>query len=367
MKTVFLTDKMNFSGGRKLFLEYADHLRRQGHQVDILVIERRGGLKDFTDVTQVDAFDYRNIPECDCIVAMTPREVRKAWEAKRGKVVHFCQGFEITDLEQRLSGDVLPPRFQGSGPYHALRLWRKKLSWRKKLQRVNKVYQLPTTLITVSKHLKEVLEKRYNREVHLCVNGVHDEFFYPEKEKKIKPFGKENPLKIINIGPYEVTFKGIPTTFSAVKELKKQNLPISFTRVTPKKHPDEIDSPLVDTFHEHLPQDELGKQLRAHDVYISNSTEGEGFGLPAMEALRSGALCVLSEISSYRNFSPREDFCLFVPEGGDKATVDAVKKILTMDPDEFEKTRKNALEVASDYSHEKACCRFEEILQNEFE
>jgi alpha-1,3-rhamnosyl/mannosyltransferase len=49
------------------------------------------------------------------------------------------------------------------------------------------------------------------------------------------------------------------------------------------------------------------------DIFISSSLEGEGFGLPAMEALASGIPSILTEISSYLNFDEKKDFAYFVP------------------------------------------------------
>jgi glycosyltransferase involved in cell wall biosynthesis len=99
-------------------------------------------------------------------------------------------------------------------------------------------------------------------------------------------------------------------------------------------------------------------------VYISNSTEGEGFGLPAMEALSCGLLCILSSISSCLSFSDRRDFCFFVPERDPTATSAVLKEIIRSPSEKFVDIRKNALEISAHYSHEKACKNFEKILEN---
>lgn len=365
MRLVFLSDNMNFSGGRKLLFDYAIYLRSVGHEVDVLVQRRKGGLKDYLPVTVVPDYSAANIPDCDLVVAMTPREVAQAWKAAPDRVVHFCQGFEITDLAQRLTGEVLPPRFQGRGLWHSLRLARKKLSWRRKLARIDRVYRFPTRLITVSKHLKDELERRYGRPVALVVNGIDNGRFFPDPEWIHEEFGPSRLLRVINIGPKDVTFKGIDTTFKAIESAKNDGLPIEFIRVSPKPMAGEKDDPLVDVFHESLTQDELGEAIRRADVYISNSTEGEGFGLPAMEALSCGAVCVLSSISSYKNFAAeRSDYCLFVNEGDATGTVAALKKIINMSPADFAAIRAAAIEVSVDYAMDKACARFEKTLKD---
>jgi glycosyltransferase involved in cell wall biosynthesis len=368
MKLVFLSDNMNFSGGRKLLFEYAVYLRSRGHDVNVLVQEKRGALSDMLEVTIVPDFSPDSIPECNLIVATTPREVRQAYESKKGEVIHFCQGFEITDLEQRLSGAVLPPRYQGNGILNKLKVAEKKRSWRKKLKRTDEVYRLPTHLVAVSRHLRDELEERYGRTVHLCENGIRRDIYHPPGNFSWQTFSRTTPLKIINIGPYKVTFKGIRTTIEAVRVLKSEGLPVHFIRVAPVILDEERNEPAVDEFYENIPSDKLAELLRSCHVYISNSTEGEGFGLPALEALSSGLIAVLSSISSYRNFAAGTgetgNFCYFVPEGDSTATAESVRKIISAPEEEICELRENALTVAKSFSFDKSCSEFEKILEN---
>jgi glycosyltransferase involved in cell wall biosynthesis len=62
-----------------------------------------------------------------------------------------------------------------------------------------------------------------------------------------------------------------------------------------------------------LREKEMVELYRNTDIFISSSLEGEGFGLPAMEALACGVPSILTEISSYKNFCGKMDFTYFVP------------------------------------------------------
>jgi hypothetical protein len=365
---VFLTDSLSFSGGRKLLLERAAYLRSlSGWDVSVLVQEPTGPLEGIVDVEVVRDFSPSSIPECDVVVATTPREVEDAWRAGRGEVVHFCQGFEITDLEQRVAGRVVPPRYSGTGLFAAARLTRKRFSWKRKIKRIDSAYRLPTVLVAVSRHLAEELALRYGREVALCENGVDLSVFHPPDDPpEWGGFSAENPLRIINVAPGKVTFKGVGTTLRAVALLKERGAPVRFIRVAPVVTAAERADSAVDEFHESVPQEKLAELLRSSHVYISNSTEGEGFGLPALEALASGVVSVLSSISSYRNFAEKEDgekFCLFVPEGDAEATASVVENALAISPEEIRGLRRRALSVASRLSLEKSNARFAEILE----
>ena len=363
MHFVFLSDNMKFSGGRKLHFEYATFLRTRGDVVDVLVQDEVGALAGSIDVTLVPDFSPASIPECDVIIATTPREVQFAFDSKRGDVVHFCQGFEITDLQQRVNGEVVPLRFQDGGLLCKIKLALKKRSWKKKIARIEKVYRLPTKLVTVSKHLKEELEELYKREVALCLNGIHKEYFYPKESFVWGKFTEEQPLKIINIGPMKVTFKGIKTTLKAIEVLKEEGYPIEFIRVAPVITAAERENSLIDKCYENISPEKLGDVIRGSHLYISNSTEGEGFGLPALEAISSGLIAVLSSICSYKNFSENSDFCYFVPEHDVDATVEAVKNILSSTTEEICELRRKSLSASDEFSFEKSCRIFEQIIK----
>ena len=353
---------MNFSGGRKIFFEYAKFLRNKGHNVAVLCKNKKGALIDFIKVDFVKEFNAETIPKCDLIVATTPNDVKSAVESKIAHVVHFCQGYEISVFEQRIYDNIIPPRFMGNSLLKKLRLWRKKKSWKKKIAKLNKIYSLDTTLITVSKHLKEKLESRYTKKVYVCRNGVHHKFFYPNKDWEAPKINLNQPLKVASIGSYGVSCKGLPVTFQAIDIIKKHGIPVHFIRITPKACKEDYNSDIVDIVHEQVNHETLGNILRECDVYISNSSEGEGFGLPAMEALSCGLIAVFSEISSYINFSDAKDFCLFVPENDTDSTVKAIKKILSYSPEEWNLQRERGLKTAAAFSHDKACQNFETIL-----
>jgi len=353
---------MKFTGGTKLLFEYASYLRNAGHRTDVLVKHKTGTLKDSIDVTIVPDFISEFIPECDLVIATTPRDLRQAWDSKKNKVVNFCQGFQITELEQRIQGYNIPLRFQKKGIVNKLRLIRKKISWQKKIKRIDKLYKLPIPMITVAKPLQKILEQRYNRKVDLCVNGVSKKYFFSAIEKAEIKITADRPLRIISVGPFDVSVKGISITLDAIKKLKSIGVPIHFTRIAPEFIDVEKKDPCVDEFFENVSSQKMGEIMRSSDVYISNSFAAEGFGLPAIEALSCGLICILNSIPSYKSFSDRDGFCYFLDENNVDKTVKAIQKIVQLSKSDMNIIHNNALEVASNFSLDKACQSFEQIL-----
>ncbi len=364
MKIVFLSQHMKFSGGRRLHFDYAKHLISEGHDVSVLVIKDVGELKGYLPVMTVPSFDGRHIPECDLIVATTPKDVKVALKSGRGKVVHFCQGYDNIDMEKRINENIIPPRYQGSGLMHRIILFRKKIQWRKTLREWEGIYRLPTYFISISSHLQDELEKRYGRPAPLCRNGIDLKIFYPEKDRPCRNFSDSSPMRIINIGPYDVTYKGIQTTLEAVKKAKDAGMNIDFMRIAPIASSAEAALNPSYPIKIGVPQDEFCTTIRSCDVYISNSTDREGFGLPAMEAMASGLVPILSDINCYRSFSGCSDHCIFVPEGDSEATFKAIERLYRMNPPEFQSMREKSISVSNDFSFDKACARFEELLKS---
>lgn len=369
MKFVFLADNLKFSGGRKTFLELASFLKQQGEEVSLLTLNPAGELSNiFPDFSVRKSFSPDQIPECDFIVATTPDEVLAGFSSgkARKKVVHLCQGFEVEDFEERIQGKIIPSRYQGNGILKKLIYTKKKLEWKRRIAELDKIYSLDTLLIVISQHLKNAIEKRYSRRTELCRYGVKKQFFFPSSKPIRNTFSKDSPCKIINIGPVAVTFKGIPDTLTAIRILKEKGSPIHFIRVSPdeKKDEDIAAAQIIDEYHKGLSPEQLGELLRSCDIYISNSLEGEGFGLPAMEAMSCGLICVLSSISSYLDFDPTHDYAIFVPERMPEATADAVEKILSMPFNEKQNIVRRAIEVSEKYPFERTLEQMRDIILN---
>ncbi len=365
LRIAVMTDTTQFSGGRVWLFQYANYLRERGHDVQVYALRDDGDLKEMAQAKVLERFDRQSLPEVDLFLLSVPRLIDDVMASRRGRVVLFCQGTQVIDLEQRIAQatENVPAIVNLLRPP-----WQRVARWKRRVKKLDRLYGMPESMITVSPHLQEFLQNRYHKSVPLCKYGIRDEIFYPNTDASHleRTFTAESPCRIISIGPYDVTFKGIPTTLKSLALAKKEGLPVELVRVSPTHiTPEEENNELIDEHHVKLSQTELAELMRGCDVYLSNSHEAEGFGLPAMEALKCGLLSVLSAIPSYLSFSPRRDYCHFVPQFDDRATADAIKEIVTSSLDERRLLRNNSLEVAEEFSFEKACVRFAETLEQQ--
>ena len=146
---------------------------------------------------------------------------------------------------------------------------------------------------------------------------------------------------------------------------------IEFIRVSPIPISSaETGSRIVDRSYHSLSEQQMADLYREADIFISSSLEGEGFGLPAIEAMSCGTPCVLTEIRSYQNFDRIRNFAFFVPTHQPLKIAEAVKEIV------YDRTLrgnliKRGFEIAEKFSLENTAKRLlkviHEIILNEGE
>ena len=360
-----LYNNLRFSGGRKVLHDYAVHLRRQGHQVAELALSDTKSTNSINaeDVRAVSKFDRNSLPECDFLIASEHDEVRAAVASGRGQVVHFCQGFEIDNYEFRLEHNLLPERYQTRKLFRGMQLWLQRRKWKRRIREFDAIYRLPTRLVAVSKELAANLQSRYRRKVQLAENGICPDVFYPPENWPDWNFDAERPCRVLCVGNSQLLAKGIRETSEAVRWLKSRNLPVHFVRVCPRGLSDaEHKGGVVDEFHSSLSATEMGDLYRSCHAYVSNSHPSEGFGLPAMEALRSGMVTTLTDIPCYRSYADHRQFTHFVPVRDSLATAKTLLRLMASKQPVIDALRLNALETTQRFTLENARRNFESAL-----
>jgi glycosyltransferase involved in cell wall biosynthesis len=252
-----------------------------------------------------------DIPDCDLFVGTAFNDVAMLFSRGRGRVVHLCQGYEPIDYTSRIKGEVIKERYLRKGIFSIFLKYADILKFKKRIRKIESIYALPTIKAAVSRHLAELIERRFHQKCFLIQNGIDSNIFYPHGRRA---WGENGRIKILSVGPMQVGFKGIPDTLQSIKILKDKGIPIELTRVSPYPPLENKEvGRVVNQYYMNLREKEMVELYRNTDIFISSSLEGEGFGLPAMEALACGVPSILTEISSYKNFDEKMDFAYFVP------------------------------------------------------
>jgi glycosyltransferase involved in cell wall biosynthesis len=267
-------------------------------------------------------------------------------ESKKGIPVHLCQGYEGA-LEELV-------HLKDS---------------------IDQAHSLRIPKLTVSRHLETFLKERFHSETYYVGQMLNRGIFYPNRNPLAKllkiSLNKPKPLIILVVGPFEGSYKNITTTLRGII-LAKQKLKDSLKLTRISQFPlsrEEKEIIIPDAYHFRIPYQDMGDLYRAADIFISMSTDAEGFGLPALEAMACGVPTILSKIRSHLGFANTQDYAIFV-ESTPEAVSEAILH-LCEDAKMRQKLIKKGLSVARKFTRDalllKLTTAFEKIIAHEGE
>ncbi len=338
--TWLLEDASQIWGGVKVALEDANWLQEQGHTVT--VVSRSAApswLPLSCEFQQVSDFQAENLPDADVVIGTFWTTVPWAAAAgpEKGVPVHYCQGYEGDQKENA-----------------ALR------------ERIESAYRLPgVEHITISDNLTALLRERFGIESRQIVYAIDSSVHYPAPER-----APGSPLRVGLVGPYQISWKGLPTGYDACRLAQAAGQDLVLVRAT-NTTPDvaEHTGDLTIEWHEQVEPSKMGDYYRSLDLFIATSVgPEEGFFLPAIEAMACGVPTVLTDIPCFRSHgskqigSDRDHYALFVPPNDPAAMAEAIV-VAGRVPDVRARLREAGLEVASRYDKDAHGRELERALQ----
>jgi glycosyltransferase involved in cell wall biosynthesis len=363
MKIGYYLKKLGISGGAKVMAQHVCLLRQSGKDATLLTHKdgQRWGLSDSAVSLVKD--DLSDLPVCDYYVATTYNDVARLFTVHPKKLVHLCQGYEPIEFLARLSGESLSERYSRRGLFAPFLRGMDRAKFRRRISQIESIYRLPTIKAAVSKHLVDFINFTYGSGCILVRNAINSNVFYPSENRV---WGDQGKVRVLSIGSIDVGFKGIPDTMEAVRILRSKGFDIDLVRISPAAPSErERSDTIISTFYTGISEAEIADVYRSADIFISSSLEGEGFGLPAIEAMASGVPTILTEISTYLNFNDSRDFAAFVPTHNPHAIAEAIQRYIN-DPQYRNACRNRGMKVAGDYSLsslQKDLTKFMEILE----
>jgi glycosyltransferase involved in cell wall biosynthesis len=321
MHIVFLLESAGLWGGVKVILEDANGLVDRGHRVTVVC---KSPPPDWMELrcsfVHAPRLTAAAIPDADVVIGTLWTTVPYAVTCERGVPVHFCQGYE---------GD-----FAESAPYR---------------REIERIYALPIPKLVISPHLRDLIAARFALPTNTITHFVDHRTLFPGPT--LTPRGRR--LRVGLIGPYAVTGKDIRSGLRACAVLQAAGLPVEVVRASNRpRHPEECDSSVPTQWLGRVAPEAMGDVYRSLDVFLGTCCEaGEGFFLPAVEAMACGVPCVLTDIPCVRAYGP-DEYARLVPAGDPIAMARAIIEVAG-DARLRWQLREAGLQLASGMTHAK--------------
>ena len=343
MKIAYYLKKLHFTGGTKVIAQHQDILRELAHEPYWFVEKVATNHKFASPLMRINAPEDMLDYGIELLVVNKPDDYWRCEPLARKhgmELVYLSQGYEIDFMNVRMENKIAESRSVLGASMERLKWWMKK-------RPISSLYSSRTVKWCVSPYLMKVLA-RYETPTRLVRNNVPPEFHRDPDKSNSKPV-------ILSVGDFAHGRKNIKILYEALNLTPRE---FHLNRVTPSPLSDDEKriAPKNTEFHIGVDDDKVAELTRQADIVVSTSLD-EGFGLPALEGMATGALCVLSDIGAYRSFadiseSAPKDYALFF-NPHDASELARVLGAALDDPDKFEHIRSNGLEVASHYTPEK--------------
>lgn len=319
LHVVYVMSHVGVCGGVKIIFEHSNRLKRSGVHVSIVThFEKPSWFPIEANYIQVP-FDLelaKGIPDCDVIVATYWDHIQTCIETGIAPVVYFEQGdFHIFEYERM--NKVLK-------------------------EFINKQFELPEFIYTVSKSTAKYIEEHYHRKATVIYNAINETIF----SEHIEGYQHSKPY-LLMVGAESAKFKGIADIIQAYELLTEKKADVDLIWITPEEPSNQIKEKVTKYFIQ-PDQQTIANLYKGAVVYISAS-HYESFSLPPLEAMACGCPVVTTNNKGVLEYALHGENALICEKKNVKDIAEKVEQLLH-DKRLKEKIVKNGLMTARKFN-----------------
>jgi phosphatidylinositol alpha-mannosyltransferase len=151
--------------------------------------------------------------------------------------------------------------------------------------------------IAVSPAAAEYARMTFGKSLAIIPNGIRTELYQPVPPP---PSPSNNALRILFVGHWRDSRKGLPHLLDACATLRERGVPWTLDVIGDGGQQPRIELPGV-TYHGPVRSERaIAERYRACDVFVSPALSGESFGIVLLEAMAAARAIVCSDIPGYR-------------------------------------------------------------------
>lgn len=307
MHICYLLESVDLSGGVRVVFDQARALMSRGHRVTIRYVSGN-----------CDWYPWPMSLECvpslaalgglwsesdgpDVVIATYWTTVDPAISIGCRRTFHLCQGYE----------GIFPELMD-------------------KLSSIEAAYHRRVPKLVIGPWLTVILRQHYTAEdfpIYEIGQIVDSDSFCPRKGYWWRP--RARPMRVLVVGPREFACKGIEDALMAIELVRRAGIDVTLIRVSPLPQALGDNAPtIVNEYYHRLTTPAMAGVYRTSDVVISPSLHGEGFGLPAAEALASGLSVIATRIPSHEALSDGGRNLVLVPPSDPEALAAALRQLV---------------------------------------
>lgn len=401
MRITAVLPRIAITGGTKVVFEYANRLKKRGHEVNIVYplvpliirpkfdskgLARQGSetIRNLKIGNRVDWLDFkanlvrvpildpryvksieRLIPDADIVMATS-------WEtaypvsrlsSKKGEKFYLIQHYEIWNVwnsdrcwgkvqETERNQDKMCVAMADVIPDDAI--------MKKEKEIVDKTYKLPLRKIVESSWLEEVMEKKFGEHVEDVIGvAINFDQIYKEKEG----FGCHEP-KRVGILYRREKWKGMKDGLKALWIVKRKHPDVQIVLFGEEPIPDDrgiIDKLSNIEFHRLPYKERLRKIYNSLDIFVCPSWV-EGCQLPPLETMACGCAVVATNVGGVPDYAINGKTILASPPRDPEALARNII-VLLEDEDRRKRLAENGYNHVKQFTWEKATDRLENIFK----